>query len=290
MRKTADTRLNDDLPLLRPDEKAGVVTCEAARLTGLKKGVPVYTGCNDFFAALAGSGICKTGDMFDITGTSEHVGGIAEENSLAESIVSGKYFFHYVRYGVTASSGPSLDYMRRNFSGGCDPKVALPKQPPIFLPYLNGERCPICDPDARGVFFGINGNCDQAEMAYAVMEGVCFSLRHILEKLALPKGRMLISGGAAENPVLNQMKADILGREMAVVREREASALGACMMAMVGAGECEDISAAQKICCQTGKSYFPGNADQYEERFQMYKRLYPLLKDEFQRLRRMKEA
>ena len=276
-------------PLLPPSALAGRLTREAALETGLREGLPIYNGCNDFFAALLGSGVQRNGDLFDITGTSEHVGGVAEENLRADQVVSGKYFFHFVRYGVTASSGPSLDLMRRLFPGGCNPKQILEKIPPVFLPYLNGERCPICDPNARGVFFGVSGNCGEAEMAYAVMEGVCFSLKHILEKLQLPRGPMIVTGGAAENPALNQLKADILGMELTISREKEASALGACMIAMTGAGECAGFEEAQKICCGEAEYYSPENTDAFTDRFALYKRLYPILKDEFQALRSVKK-
>ena len=152
---------------------------------GLMEGVPVYTGCNDFFAALAATGIGKPGDLFDITGTSEHLGGIADSMLRDAPPVSGRYFEHYVRYGVTGSSGASLDYALKLHDGSLDAVKCAAQKAPLFLTYVNGERCPVCDPDAKGVFFRIGAGCTPEMMAYAVMEGVTFNLKQILELLGI---------------------------------------------------------------------------------------------------------
>lgn len=268
-------------PLLRPDEKAGVVTCEAARLTGLKKGVPVYTGCNDFFAALAGSSICKTGDMFDITGTSEHVGGISQSMLADTPPVSGRYFQEFVRYGVTGSSGASLDYAKRLYNGLISVHSCLTKQPPLFLPYVNGERCPVCDPDAKGVFFGIGADCTAESMAYSVREGISFNLKQIVDMLDLTGESITVTGGAAQDEQLNQIKADVLGMKVVTLKEPEASALGAAMLAGVGLGAFEHLEEAAAVCVEQDCVFWPQNGFDYTARYAIYKQLYPLLKDQF---------
>lgn len=275
-------------PLCRPTDLAGVVTKEAAKETGLREGAAVYAGCNDYFAALLGTGIHQIGDLFDITGTSEHIGGITEEMLPDAPPVSGKYFVNCVRYGVTGSSGASLDYAGRLYRGAVDLKKCREKKPPLFLPYLNGERCPVCDPDARGVFFGISGNCDPELMAYAIMEGVSFSLKQILETLGVSGERIIVTGGAAQSDQLNQLKANILGITVAALDEPDASALGAAMLAGIGAGAFAGLKEAIDACVGSVRVFMP-EAD-YDDggRYAMYKQMYPLLKDQFAKWKEIK--
>lgn len=268
-------------PLRRPDECAGRVTGEAGRQTGLKEGTPVYTGCNDFFAALAGSGICKAGDLFDITGTSEHIGGIAQSMLPDAPPVSGRYFQKYVRYGVTGSSGASLDYAECLSDRQVDPERCRTQKPPLFLPYLNGERCPVCDPDAKGVFFGIGAGCTPEIMAYSVREGIAFNLKQIVDMLDVQGEWIAVAGGAAEDDLLNQIKADVLGMKVFTLKEAEASALGAAMLAGVGSGAFSNLEEAAEVCVEQDRCILPGNTESYTARYEMYKQLYPSLKEQF---------
>lgn len=275
-------------PLCQPTDCVGTITREAAQQTGLPEGAAMYAGCNDYFAALAGTGICKAGDLFDITGTSEHVGGIATSMLPDAPPVSGRYFREFVRYGVTGSSGASLDYGKRLYTGIIDAEKCLAGQPPIFLPYLNGERCPVCDPNARGVFFGINGSCDAQTMAYSVMEGVAFNVRQILETLGITGDHITVTGGAAQDDQLNQLKADVLGMRVEAMDEPDASALGAAMIAGVGSGMFCDLESSIAACIGETRTFIPRSGYDYTDRFEMYKQLYPLLKDSFIRWKEIK--
>ncbi len=268
-------------PLLQPTDCAGEVSAAAAEETGIPSGARVYTGCNDFFAALAGSGICAECDLFDVTGTSEHIGGIASSILPDAPPVTGRYFEGFVRYGVTGSSGASLDFGRRICPEPIDISGCLSEKPPVFLPYLNGERCPVCDPDARGVFFGMDGGCSREMMAYSVMEGVAFNLRQIMESLDLSGSRIVVSGGAAQNDTLNQIKANVLGMTVAALDEPDASAQGAMMIAGVGEGVFGSLKEAFEACGNTLREFVPDGRYDYRQRFEFFKRLYPLLKEQF---------
>ena len=132
----------------------------------LPVGIPVYVGLNDYYASLLGMGIQNTGDLFDISGTSEHLGIIDAQIVLGTSLVSGPYIKGNVHYGVTSSSGASIHFgLRLLKDGSFDLEQIRKSAPPIFLPYMNGERAPIWDPDARGVFFGVGENFTQEELA-----------------------------------------------------------------------------------------------------------------------------
>ena len=209
--------LNESIlpPLSAPWSCAGRITPCVAEETGLPVGTPVYTGLNDFYAALLGMGISKPGDWFDITGTSEHLGVIFPSLPAQIDLIASPYLQGSVCYGVTASSGASLDFGRKIFrkeiitsenqKNGTpvmqgfqtpgmhefgDPAIQIFEhldkylaEAPVFLPYLNGERAPIFDPSAKGAFYGITGRCTKEHMAYSVLEGVAFSVYHIYEHL-----------------------------------------------------------------------------------------------------------
>lgn len=248
----------------------------------LPAGIPVFTGLNDFFASLLGMGVYMEGELFDITGTSEHIGMIEPAVNQDTALVSGPYLSGNAHYGVTASSGASLDFCQRMFGLlEVGQEQVLKNNPPVFLPYLNGERAPIWDPGARGMFFGIHGSCQKADMAYSVLEGVVFSLYHIYESMGMPKaGRMLVSGGAAANHTLNELKAEMFGVPVLVPEETDTSAVGAWMAAAVGMGWFADFGGAIREICKIKEIIEP--CGRYQEllkkRFAVYKTLYPAVK------------
>lgn len=282
-------------PLQDPCRAAGKVTKEAALLTGLPEGIPVYTGCNDYYASLLGMGIIQPGQMFDVTGTSEHVGVITDTLQTDTQMVSSPYFRGNVFYGVTASSGASLSYGIRMYDlksldmdgyhrilDGMEKGI----KPPLFLPYINGERAPIFDERARGVFFGISSGTSREEMAYAVLEGVAFSTLDIYRHLELSRTpeKVVISGGAAGNPVLNQIKADLLGIPAVVAAEPDTSAYGACILASLGEGVYTDMESAAISMCRFGPPIQPRTIPVLEKRFRIYRELYRKLKPVFREL------
>ncbi len=258
----------------------------------LPAGIPVYVGLNDYFAGLFGMGIEHVGDMFDVSGTSEHLGIIENCVNTATEMVSGPYLKGNVHYGVTASSGASLNYGLQLYK--CD-KLDLDKvskhNPPIFLPYLNGERAPIWDADARGMFFGISVGCTKEDMFYAVFEGVVFSLYHIYESMGKPAAnRIKVAGGAAVFPILNQLKAEIFGLPVAVLEENDTSALGAAMVAALGTGWYGSDSEAIADICKIKEVVNPTGAykEWLEKRFAIYKELYPAVKVQYEKLKEIR--
>ena len=276
----------------RPFEKLGRVAQKAAEETGLKAGTPVYIGMNDFFASLAGMGLSDHGTLFDITGTSEHVGVITKKPVYETKLVSGPYLTDYVHYGVTASSGVSLAWADRMFGNFMNlPENSDLAGAPVFLPYLDGERAPVFDADARGVFFGISADTDKRLMAYSVMEGVVFSLYHIYETLEKPGcGRMIVSGGASDRESLNCLKAEMFGLNLITLKEKETSALGAVMAAAVGEGDYPDIRTAKEVFTREDRAYFPKGRIRQNllKRYEIYKKLYPSLAESFRGLKEVR--
>lgn len=261
---------------------AGKVTKEFSLLSGIPEGTPVITGLNDFFAGLLGLGAMDCGTAFDITGTSEHFGIITEkELPYSDKYIGGPYLFGNAFYGVTASSGDSVYFAKKLFPDIPSASV-INKNPPIFLPYLNGERCPVFDSKAKGSFVGIGKDTDKEELAYSVYEGVAFSIFDIYETLGAPQiEKIVLGGGNADNKLLALLKAGLFGKEVIIPDEPDSSALGAMMSAYISPGE--PLGKAIEKFSFGYKTVKPDFAlgEILKSRYKIYKTLYPSLKSVF---------
>ena len=285
--------LNFVLPQVKkPTDLAGYVTSEAAKEYGLEEGIPVYLGCNDFFAGLLGMGMYASNEAFDLSGTSEHIGWISD-GLQEKGFVSGGYFNGYCTYGGTKASGVSCDFAIENFGiDGLELREMLHSAPPIFLPYLKGERAPIFDENARGVYFGLDGKTTKKEMAYATLEGVVFSLYDIANSMYMPKPQRLVcGGGSAKNDLMSLIKAELFDCEVVRVEENDTSALGAAMIAMVGNGVFADMETAIRSCVRHVEVVKPSGkyGEKLLKRFRIYQELYRNLKETFIKFNEIKE-
>lgn len=277
--------------LYSPWDAAGKLKKEIADCCGIQDKIPVYLGCNDFFAAVLGMG-SGVGRAFDVTGTSEHVGVITEK-MLDSAPVCGPYFEKNAAYGVTASSGVSIRWAMDQFPERSESvEKMLWKSAksicavPIFLPYLQGERAPIWDSSARGVFFGLETYHDHAALYYAVLEGVAFSVRHLWDCLgnaAADQTMLLTGGGASRDGTLNRIKATLLNKPVIPVDQPECGALGAALIAFLGKGVYSSLEEAQKVHCRLGKAVMPDPElqENMEKRYHIYRELYPALETQF---------
>jgi xylulokinase len=106
----------------------------------------------------------------------------------------------------------------------------------VFRPFLTGERGGVAGPDERGGWTGLSAGTTRAELARAAVEGVVFAIASAAALLDVPDGPVLLSGGGARSAPVPQLLADVLGRPVAPVRLRSASAVGAALLAARGAG------------------------------------------------------
>lgn len=270
--------------LKQSSELAGYVTKSAAEEYGLPENTPIYLGCNDFYAGLLGMGVFHPGDAFDLTGTSEHIGYISSDIA-PDGFVSGGYFIGNCTYGGTKASGSSCSLAIRNFGiTDIGPDDILAQKPPIFLPYLSGERAPVFDEKARGVYFGLHADTDHAMLSYATLEGIAFSLYHISQCIHMPPpDQLLCGGGAVQIPLLNRLKATLFDCPVVTVQEPDASALGACILAMLGDGCFPSLEEAVASCVTYTNRIQPEPAYRslLLQRYEIYKALYPALKNSF---------
>ena len=248
----------DRLPRITPRTR---INAAGARLTGLTAGTPVAVGLNDFYAALAGIGLAGSGSCFDVTGTSEHFGVIRPTNA-GGPLICSPYGDAFVHYGVTASSGLSLSWAHKLF-GGREPDVS--GQAPLFLPYLRGERAPVFDPLARGLFAGLTAAADGPALKYSVYEGLVFSLYEIYQVLGEPPVESIhVTGGASASPLLNRLKASMWGVPVVSEQLTCGSAMGAAAL-------------AGGVWERRPRVHQPDNdlADLLHRRYRVYRRLYP---------------
>ena len=158
----------------------------------------------------------------------------------------------------------------------------------VFLPYMLGERSPIWDSYARGVFFGLSLHTTRKEMNRAILEGCGYGLRQLAE-IAEPLighkiTRFSSIGGGAKSQTWAQIKADITGKEIDILDMRDMAPVGAALLGGVGAGVFKDVfEASSKVDKKIFKVVKPShNFDEvYDRRFEVYKSLYPALKDIF---------
>ncbi|MDR0857881.1 MAG: xylulokinase [Oscillospiraceae bacterium] len=148
----------------------------------------------------------------------------------------------------------------------------------VFLPYLNGERSPHPDPNAKGVFFGLTANTTRGEMLRAVYEGVAFSQRECLDvfrELGVEITSLTATGGGAKNRKWLQIFADILGAAIEAPELDQGAAYGAALLA---------IDNGQLIIDNERTVYVPDSTADYTRKYELYKELYVKLKTTFERL------
>lgn len=153
----------------------------------------------------------------------------------------------------------------------------------FFLPYLSGERAPINDPNAQGVFLGLDLSHSKNDLDRAVIEGITFGLKQSFDKikaLGIDIPRVRITGGGAKSEVWAQMIADILDVEVYTMENEEGPALGAAILAMVGNGLYKNVEEACKKIVKLGKKFQKNekNIEIYLKKYEKFVIIYPRVK------------
>ncbi len=287
-------------PVVEAGQPIAGLTAQAAQETGLPEGLPVVAGTHDGMATFIGAGLVDVGRAADVNGTS---GGLALcwNSAIEEQGIFSTAWLHpdeHIVGGAMATLGKALNWCRdlvaepgtsfHDFIAGAM-TTPLGADGLIFLPYLAGERAPIWDPQARGVFFGLTLRHTRHHLARAVLESVAFSLRHLAERLFEAGARvseMRVCGGQAQSVAWNQIKADVTGFPVAALRVTEAALLGAVVLAGVGAGLVPDITAGANQMVRIESILEPDmeRHRRYTDLYRVYERLYPDLCDAFHQL------
>jgi len=288
------------------EDVTGKLTAEVAALTGLSTDCVVVGGAGDQAAAALGNGIVEEGLLSDTIGTS----GVIFATTDAPLIDAGgrvHTFCHAVRgkwhiMSVTQGAGLSLQWFRNNF---CDTEKAIAAAKAtdvynvmvdeakdiapgsdgvVFLPYLMGERSPILDPNAKGVFFGVTNATTKAHMLRAVLEGITFSQRDclsVIRDMGVNAGQIRMGGGGARNEYWRQIFADNLGCDITTVNHSEGGALGVAILAGKGAGIFDDVVETCRKYIGDSTRLTPNPNSGYDRSFEKYLSVYKALKELF---------
>jgi xylulokinase len=250
-------------------------------------------GAGDQQAGALGVGVVGPGPLSVVLGTSGVVFS-ALDGYRAEPQARLHVFCHAVpetweAMGVMLSAAGSLRWLRDAVGGSYDELVAEAERwPPgteelTFLPYLQGERTPHADPDARGAFVGLSLRHDRGALVRAVLEGVAYGLRDSLEllrELGVEPTVGRVSGGGARSELWLKIVASALGIPLERTAVEEGAAYGAALLGGVAAGTFPDARAAVEACVRVRDAVEPDPEWQrvYEERYPRFRSLYPALR------------
>lgn len=298
-------KLGIDMSLLpklyESPEITGYICKKIAAETGIPAKTPVAGGAGDNAAASVGTGTVENGKAFTTIGTSGVVFAHTDKPLIDKKgrihtfccAVPGAW--HVM--GVTQAAGLSLNWFKNNIVQEFSYKeidemcenIPIGCDKLIYLPYLMGERTPVLDSDARGVFFGLSAIHTKAHMARAVIEGVSYSLLdcvNVLTETGVNTENMLICGGGSKSGFWCKMLADVYGTEVKTVQSSEGPALGAAILGGCAGGVFESVADGcrktvriSNICNPCIKSH-----GEYLKYYEVYKNLYSSLKDSFKTL------
>jgi xylulokinase len=267
---------------------------------GLPNGVQAVVATYDAICAVYGAGVANVGDSCDVSGT------VTSFRVLTDSVPrdeTGRLFTAphltsglYLTGGSNNLGGGVIEWAKQLlYVNENDPYSRMAAEatdaPPgaagiTFLPYLLGERAPVWDVNARGVFFGLGRNHQRGDLIRAIFEGVGYSVLDIADRLRemdVRIDRVSASGGLARIEPINQIKADMLGVPVSTTVEIESTALGAGLIALVCAGRFHSLDEAVTACVQLGRPYDPDPArtQMYIDFFGVYRSLYEQLRGLF---------
>ncbi len=289
----------DRLPrLISATDCVGGLLPEAAEATGLAEGMPVFGGGYDVSAAAVGAGMTGEGDMHVYLGTSGWVcasSAVHDKFKRGAAATAGADPKMNLICGEMESAGVNIQWIKEQFfrheaeiygDGIYDYMDSIIDDVPpgsdhlIFTPWVEGERCPVSTTTTRGTIFNLTSVHTREHMMRAVYEGIAYNLRWIFENMKQDYGfdgdHFRIIGGGALDKGWMQIIADVTGLSFSVAHDpRNAGAVGAAIMAMVGLGYLKDFKEA-KAFVRTDASYTPNPANKkiYDKLFEDYKRIY----------------
>lgn len=286
----------------------GCVHAEAAEKTGLAKGTPVVLGGHDYSCGCLPTGAFVPNVILDVIGTWEMIVttidkplldySLCKAGALMDShVVDGKWAIM-----AAAVAGDMTEWFKSEF-GNEDVKRASEENKSewhylvekasaspagangvLFLPHMSGSFSPVVDAESAGSFVGLRNSHSRADLFRAVIEGVNFQFKDIIDSLeeSLPEKpeKIIAIGGPTRNDLWMQTKADIASMVVEIPDVAEPVTLGAAMLAGIGAGVYDDLPQAYEAVRRETRFVEPNEKEnsKYVEIYQKYKKLYPALK------------
>lgn len=292
------------LPELVPcHQVVGTVTAKAAEKTGLAEGTPVVAGGLDAACGTLGAGVIHVGETQEQGGQAGGMSICIEEYAADPRLILGAHVVpgQWLLQGGTVGGGGVMRWFEKEFAGyereiadrvgksSLDQLNEIAQETPpgsdgvVFLPYMAGERSPIWDPNAKGVYYGLDFNKTKGHMVRAAMEGVAFSLKHnldIAEDTGAKVEELRAMGGSANSLLWTQIKSDITGKPIVVPSSDTATTLGAVILAGVGVGVYKDFEEAVHMTVKLTRRHEPDMEKHrlYQKNYETYLELYESLK------------
>lgn len=314
----------DHLPeIIECQDQAGTLLEGPAKELGLLPGTPVFGGGGDATLIGVGAGATGIGDTHIYQGTSGWVETVTDKQTvdafsmIAAIVGAEKGRFNY--FAEMETAGKCLDWVKMHLAldeigiylekhdvtEGRDAvctslftyltdtikKAAPGSGGVIFTPWLHGNRCPFEDPSSAGMFFNIHLETGKTELIRAVIEGICFHLKWMLEcadKKVKSSERIRFVGGGALSPVTCQILSDILGRTIETVPDpQDVGSVGAAAVACQGLGYFEHLEDVRRMIPVT-HTYEPSEDPEirriYDRNYQVFKRIYSNNRKNFSQL------
>lgn len=268
-----------------PGEVVGTVGADAAAATGLPAGTPVTAGTVDAWAEAFSAGVRGGGDLMLMYGSTmffvQTISGLRTHPDLWAT--NGVEPDTYTLAAGMATSGSITAWMQQ-ITGGVDFGQLVTEAastPPgadglVMLPYFNGERTPVFDPQARGVIAGLTLRHTRGHLYRAIYEGIAFGIRQILELLDEACGaaqRIVAVGGGTRGGLWTQIVTDVTGRRQAVPEQTVGAAYGDALLAAIGAGLVPPSTDWARISTTTEVD--PSTTALYDRMYEVYCDLYP---------------
>ena len=280
--------------VVAPGEVVGTLTGAAAEALGLPRSVKVVQGGADALIGMIGLGVAQPGQLALITGSSHLQFGVTETplsapgvwGAYADIVYPGRYIVE----GGQTSTGSIINWLGR-LTGGLDyddlnaKAAALPPgaEGLIVQDHFQGNRTPYTDPLSRGAILGLTLAHDKHHIFRAIMEGIGFGTRAILDAFAdagYTSTEMTVGGGASASDLWMQIHADTSGLPIRIPASPDAPSTGAAVLAAHGAGRFASIDDGIAAMVHPGRLVEPdpGNVARYEEIYARYRALYPAAK------------
>lgn len=258
---------------------------------GLKESTPIYPGGIDAFCEIVGAGGFSESIIVDGSGTSSC---LSRRVPVVPGVKRHVLPDSALIQCSTNCSGQSYKWLGRLFDkedlDSLQDKIDTSEPSGIiYLPYLIGERAPIFDGRATGLFFGLTLDTKKEDLLKALFEGVAFSLLHNIETMGEGVQRIRAVGGANSSEKWLQIKANVSGITIEQMAEKDAAALGSALLAALGSGDYDEKSLGELVSINKVIEPEPGAHEKYLKFFEIYKELYPALKEQMHVLSRLKE-
>ena len=289
------------LPLIASaSAMAGLVSAAADQATGIPAGTPVHGGMGDAAAATLAAGLTVPGTAYMYLGTTAWAAALVQGAPVDSGGLRHLPFItpgQVIRAAPILNAGSAHHWIMDLLGMGGQPDASgvrdyarfehLLRSTPgrsdgvVFLPYLNGERCPVQEQRAMGTFIHLGPTTTAGELAWAVMEGICFALRQVFEALGGPAGTLRLVGGMTRGALFPRLVEDVLGVAVEVGALPEASgALAAAVPVAVNLGWYDGVEQAVRAWFPRSESpppSAPGSGNHYERLYQIYRQIYPLI-------------